>query len=159
MTVSNDVLVYYTITRYAWLLGIPLGITEAFLREGQAEGMWIAGAGLSTVAVGGAILTLGLVQRWGEIFPGWMLGLAGKPVPIRLAVVPATLVSVIVTSAGLMFVRQFLQQGFPAEGWGTTGLELLWPVWGIALGAATLAYYYRRRGPCGVCGRSDVATP
>jgi hypothetical protein len=33
--------------------------------------------------------------------------------------------------------------------------ELLWPVWGVALGAATLAYYYRRRNKCKHCERGD----
>src|SRR5829696_6889547 len=34
---------------------------------------------------------------------------------------------------------------------GTVGE--VWPLWGVALGAATLAYYYRRRGRCSHCGR------
>ena len=33
------------------------------------------------------------------------------------------------------------------------GPTLLFPVWGVALAVATLGYYYRRRGPCSVCGR------
>ncbi len=33
------------------------------------------------------------------------------------------------------------------------GPTLLVPVWGVALAVATLGYYYRRRGPCRVCGR------
>ncbi len=37
--------------------------------------------------------------------------------------------------------------------WAAIAPELLWPVWGAALGAATLAYYYRRRGRCVQCGR------
>jgi hypothetical protein len=63
--------------------------------EGQEIGLWWAGTGLATIAVGGALLTLGLVQRWGEVF-------------IPLAVVPASLISVLVTAAGLMFVRMNL---------------------------------------------------
>jgi len=43
----------YAATRYAWALGIPLGITEGFLREGQAIGLWWAGAALSTLAMAG----------------------------------------------------------------------------------------------------------
>ena len=39
-----------------------------------------------------------------------------------------------------------------ANNWATVGPELLWPLWGAALGAATLAYYYRRRGRCEHCG-------
>jgi hypothetical protein len=37
--------------------------------------------------------------------------------------------------------------------WAALGPELLWPVWGVALAIATLAYYYRRRGRCANCGR------
>jgi hypothetical protein len=33
------------------------------------------------------------------------------------------------------------------------GPTALFPVWGVALAVATLGYYYRRRGPCSVCGR------
>jgi len=38
------------------------------------------------------------------------------------------------------------------------GPTLLFPVWGVALAVATLAYYYRRRDPCSVCGRGRSAT-
>ena len=158
--------VLYAATRWAWALGIPLGISEKFLREGQEIGLWWAGAALATIAVGGAILTLGLIQRWGEVFPRWVPFLRGRRVPITLAVVPASLISVLVTAAGLMFVRLMLV-GTPGdsfnffgeaklslgENWAALAPELLWPIWGAALGAATLAYYYRRRGRCGRCGR------
>ena len=39
-----------------------------------------------------------------------------------------------------------------AKNWAALAPELLWPVWGAALGAATLAYYCRRRGKCRHCG-------
>lgn len=152
----------YAATRWAWALGIPLGISEELLREGQAGGAWMFGAGLATVAVGGAVLTLGLVQPWGEIFPRWIPFLAGKRVPIWLAVVPASLVSVLVTTAGIMFVRLTVTGAFSEtfsfvgeEDWAALAPELLWPIWGAALSAATLAYYYRRRGRCRHCGRDE----
>jgi hypothetical protein len=154
--------IFYALTRWAWALGIPLGISEGFLREGQETGLWWAGASLATIAVGGAILTLGLVQKWGEVFPRWIPFLAARRVPIWLAVVPASLVSVLVTTAGLMFVRltltgrlgAILGEGvLSAENWAALAPELLWPVWGVALGAAALAYYYRRRDKCRHCGR------
>ena len=40
-----------------------------------------------------------------------------------------------------------------AETWAALAPDLLWPLWGAALGAAALAYYYRRRGKCKHCGR------
>lgn len=160
--VSFVVPVLYAVTRGAWALGIPLGISEEFLRYLQAAGLVWAGAGLASVAVGGAVLTLGLLRRWGEVFPMWIPLLAGKGVPIWLAVAPASLVSVLVTTAGLMFVRLTLFGGALSvgeyglaldENWAAIAPELLWPLWGAALGAATLAYYHRRRGTCGHRGR------
>jgi len=150
----------YAATRWAWALGIPLGISQEFFREGQAVGLWWAGAALATVAIIGALLTLGLVQQWGEIFPRWIPILAGRRVPPGLAIVPALLVAILVTTAGLMFVRLTLlgaiSESFTfidEEDWAALAPELLWPFWGVALAAATLAYYYRRRGTCVRCGR------
>ncbi len=159
--VSFVVPILYALTRGAWAVGIPLGITDEFLRELQNTGLVWAGAGLAAIAAGGALLTLGLVQRWGEVFPRWTPFLAGRRVPIPLAVVPASLVSVLVTTAGVMFVRLTLFGSFSVgevtltldENWAAIAPELLWPLWGAALGAATLAYYYRRRGACEHCGR------
>ena len=146
----------YAATRWAWALGIPLGISEEVLREGQATGVWWAGAGLATVATSGAILTLGLIQRWGEVFPRWIPFLSGRRVPPVLAIVPAALVSVLVSAAGLAIVRstllEALDEGF-TENWATVAPALPWPLWGAALAAAALAYYYRRRGRCVHCGR------
>lgn len=146
----------YATTRCAWALGIPLGISEEFLHAGQADGLWIAGACLAMVAIGGALLTLGLVQRWGEIFPRWMVGLAGKRVPPLLAIIPASFVSFIVTSAGLAYARAIITQVNTGNesSWTTMGPEALWPIWGLALATATLAYYYRRRNRCQHCGQA-----
>ncbi len=166
--VAVAVPILYAATRWAWALGIPLGINEELLREAQATGAVWAGAGLATLAVGGAILTLGLVQRWGEIFPRWVPLLSRRRVPVWLAVVPASLVAVLVTNAGLMFVRMSALGTFSLGdsaltlgngNWAAIAPELLWPVWGLALGAATLAYYYRRRGWCTYCGRPSAAGP
>ena len=111
----------YAVTRFAWLLGIPLGIDAAMLRDlHDSGGVW-AGAGLAAFAVVGAVLTLGLVQQWGAVFPRWLPILRGRRVPIRLAVVPATLVSLAVTSAGLGTLAGAgeLLDGFAAEPCGS----------------------------------------
>ncbi|MER6999170.1 hypothetical protein [Streptomyces sp. NPDC000410] len=41
---------------------------------------------LSCLTSGLAFLTVGLVQRWGEAFPRWIPGAAGRPVPARVIV-------------------------------------------------------------------------
>lgn len=144
----------YAITRWIWVAGFPLGISEDFHAEGMADGSLWAGAWLASFALVGTVLTLGLVQRWGEVFPRWMPLLSGRTVPVGLAVVPASLVSVVVTSGGLGMVKSLIGGAIEldSETWAMAGPALLWPLWGLALAAGTLAYYLRRRGMCGSCG-------
>jgi hypothetical protein len=157
--------VFYALTRYAWALGLALGMSAEELRRGQERGTWIAGLFLATFGLVGAVLMLGLVQRWGEVFPRWMIGLAGRRIPIALALVPASLVSVLLIVGGIAIWSGLDQmvaalvaggaedRGIIGELIFQVGPTLLFPLWGVALAVATLGYYYRRRGPCSVCGR------
>ena len=110
--------VLYAITRYAWALGIPLGMSEEHLRSGQESGMWISGLFLATFGLVGALLMLGLVQRWGEVFPRWMIGLAGRRVPIGLAVVPASIVAVLLMVGGITIWSVYAQMADAAAASG-----------------------------------------
>ena len=162
---------FYAITRYAWALEFSLGVTEEYLRQGQEKGMWISGLFLASFGLVGCIFMLGLVQRWGEVFPRWMIGLAERRVPIALAIIPASLISVLLVVGGIV-----IGSGLPgmAANLAATGVEgqaifwgiffqvgptLLFPLWGVALAVATLGYYYRWRGPCKVCGRGGLSQP
>jgi hypothetical protein len=87
------------------------------------------------------------------VFPRWLVGLAGRPVPIMLAVVPASVVSVFVTSASLGLLTDPAFLSLLGTGGTAAAPMLLWPLWGVALGAATVAYHLRRRGRCPRCGR------
>jgi hypothetical protein len=156
--VAMVVPVLYALTRYAWALGFPLGMSEEYHRLGQERGEWILGLFLANFGLVGAVLMLGLVQRWGEVFPRWMIGLAGRRVPIALAVVPASIMSVLFMVGGIAMWSGLDQMaaGAVATGqdvWIVVGPVLLFPVWAVALAVATLGFYYRRRGPCSVCGR------
>jgi len=94
-----------------------------------------------------------------------MIGLAGRRVPIALAVVPASIVSVLLSVGGIGIWSGLDQMVANLVAGGAEDIEiigaiifqlgptLLFPVWGVALAVATLGYYYRRRGPCSVCGR------
>ncbi|WP_051392862.1 hypothetical protein [Glycomyces arizonensis] len=146
----------YCATRWAWALGFSLGIDPDFYREGREEGLWLAGASLATLGAVGAVLTLGLIQRWGEVFPRWMIGLRGRRVPPMLAVAPAVLVSALVTSAAGMYLRLVAIDGVTASTWPLTLPEVFWVVWGGALFTAAMAYHRRRRGACAVCDRARL---
>ncbi|WP_256839203.1 hypothetical protein [Ornithinimicrobium faecis] len=157
--VAFSVPLVYCLTRWAWALGFSLGIDPAFYQEGKEDGLWLAGAGLATFGLFGAILTLGLIQRWGEVFPRWMIGLAGKRVPPMLAVVPASLVAVLVTAAGFMYIRIVISRGVTAASWPMELPETLWVVWGAALFTAAMAYHQRRRAACDRCleGSAEIS--
>jgi hypothetical protein len=43
---------------------------------------------------------------------------------------------------------------FSPSNWAPFGPAFLWPLWGVALAAAALAYYLRRRGACRDCHRT-----
>ncbi|WP_328789115.1 hypothetical protein [Streptomyces sp. NBC_00273] len=140
----------YDVTRVAWFFGYPMGITDAFLEDMQdTPGMLGIGLGLAIASTVGGVLTHGLVAHWGEVWPRWVPFKAGKPVALATAIVPALLVSVVLVPGGLQMIRG----GDQPFGWGTNYPAMLWVVWGAALGAATLAYYLRRRGTCGYCAR------
>ncbi|HZG90738.1 MAG TPA: hypothetical protein VEZ42_11045, partial [Pseudonocardia sp.] len=130
----------YVLVRVTWLtpwpLGVPPGTEDAVVGAMRLQGLLLGGAALA-----GAVLTTGLVARWGEVWPRWMPGLRGRPVPVAAAVVPATLVAVLLSSAAVPMAVLAVELG-----------ELLMllmfplPVWGPALGIAALGYALRRTG-------------
>jgi hypothetical protein len=68
--------------------------------------------------------------------------------------IPASIVAAAVLPAGISVTAMGLQRGMlTADLWGAVGPSFLWPLWSVALAAATYAYWLRRRGPCGVCGQ------
>ncbi|MEU7589512.1 NYN domain-containing protein [Micromonospora sp. NPDC049230] len=139
----------YEITRVAWFFGHPLGISRDFLTMMQdTDGMLWVGLGCAIASVLGGVLTHGLVSRWGEVYPRWIWFKAGRPVPPALAIVPASLVAVVLIPAGLMMLWDLDIH----EGWGLRLPSVPWVLWGVALGAATVTYHLRRRGTCSHCG-------
>lgn len=138
----------YALTRLTWLV-YPLGFDRETWEAANESNTALPGTWLGAFAVVGAVLTLGLTQLWGEVFPRWVPGLAGRRVPVSLAVVPAGLIALILVPAGISMIRGVLgpQSAFdPVADWAAYGPTLLWPFWGLTLGAATLAYALRRRG-------------
>jgi hypothetical protein len=149
VAVAVAVPAFYALTRLAWAVGIPFGVSDEFLVE-LGSGKY-AGLGLAVAALVGCVLTVGLVRRWGEVFWSWVPGLGGRRVPVAMAVVPAVFVGSVVFSAGLAFWRLVLvgeldeTPGAVAD-WAAWLPELFWPVWGVALAVAGLAHAARRAG-------------
>ncbi|GAA3792757.1 hypothetical protein GCM10022226_10030 [Sphaerisporangium flaviroseum] len=113
----------------------------------ETPGMLEVGLGCAIASICGCVLTHGLVHRWGEVYPRWVWFKAGERVPPALAVIPASIVAVVLIPAGLMNVRM----GVDLATWGANAPSMLWIVWGAALGAAACAYGLRRRGTCRYC--------
>ncbi|MEU0238055.1 hypothetical protein ABZ234_10220 [Nocardiopsis sp. NPDC006198] len=149
-------LVYPSI-RIPWLFGVPVGMSrEDFAVLSADPFTLVIGVGLGSAGIVGAVLMLGLVQRWGVRFPRWTAGLAGRRVPVPLAVVPATLVAVALVAMGRSSVTEVLAGGAGSMLSSSTVHVVVFSsmgLWGTALGVATAAYLVRRRSECGRCGR------
>ncbi|RKT18647.1 hypothetical protein BX285_3077 [Streptomyces sp. 1114.5] len=113
--------------------------------------------GLSVVTEALALLTLGLVSGWGEVFPSWVPVLRGRRVPPLAAVIPATLGGLtLVALFDPMPLAWFDLLGFAeapyANGWWQalarvcTSTAMLWGPITLAL---TYSYYRRRRRTAG----------
>ncbi|WP_242215659.1 hypothetical protein [Bacillus cereus group sp. BfR-BA-01383] len=149
----------YAIVRLAWAAGIPLGMSNAAAMSISSQSLSerMTEAVLGGLPICGAILTWGLIQKWGEKFPHWFYYLGGKRVPIWFAVIPATCASVLLILAGLkispIILSKILDGSINTGNWGELGPSLFWLPWGIALGLATISYCQRRRGQCKYCKR------
>lgn len=143
----------YGLVRMTWATPWPqgLGPGDETLLEG---GIRVFGLCLGLAALSGAWLTLGLISPWGRVWPRWVPGLRGRPVPVLAAVVPASVVSVALCGAAVSLAVMAVREG------------ALWllvfipaPIWGPALLLATYAYYRDRTDPlpeAGELGRSSA---
>ena len=157
--------VFYASTRLSWAFGVPFGVSDDFLTDMEADepDIFVAGALIATMALGGAVLTYGLVARWGERWPFWVPRLHGRPVRPFVAIVPGAVVSVLMVSAGVGWYHAalagYLPEGALDDDWGTVAFGALLPLWGVALAFATYAYWLRRRTTCRSCGRGSTGSP
>lgn len=129
----------YGLVRMSWLTPWPIGMSATEL-AGTPE-IRLHGVLLGLAALCGALLTYGLIARWGEVWPRWMPGVRGRPVPVRAAVVPGALVATLFACAAAPFAAQVIAEGEP-----TMLLLFPFPLWAVALGTAVLGYALRRRG-------------
>ena len=126
------------------LPGVPLGLYVVLL---------------SIVSELLAFTAVGLVSRWGEVFPRWIPGLRGRVVPRLVAVVPAALGATVLTLLWTWVAISF-SLGRRIDGGPLTGNPVLsfhdWQglvavvayapllLWGPLLGGVTVSYWRRR---------------
>jgi hypothetical protein len=127
-----------------WLTPWPFWVSAEQL-EAHPE-MRIFGLSLGFAAVGGSILTLGLLLRWGSVYPRRLPWLGGKPVSPTWPTVLAVVVGAAVTVAGRSMIQLALQGSVLPLAAVETLLILPFWAWGPLLIAAGIAYYRRRTG-------------
>lgn len=132
----------YGLLRMTWLTPWPFGMDPAVF-VAMPE-MRLHGLLLGLAALSGAVLTTGLVARWGEVWPRWMPVVRGRPVPLAAAVVPGGVVAALFTVAAVPMMIMTIGSG---DLWGLIVFPFI--VWGPALGIAVSGYALRRGGTVG----------
>ena len=142
--------------RMAMAVGIPVGVSDQLRHERYGFPGWgtVYVFGLTFLLVGLALLTLGLVQRWGEVVPRWIPVIGTRRVPPLAAVVASGTGAVGLT---LLWASAMANV---EEIWAVYGLDgadralmlacyapLL--LWGPLLAAVTVSYHRRHRRPVG----------
>ncbi|MEV0178988.1 hypothetical protein AB0I54_06725 [Streptomyces sp. NPDC050625] len=132
--------------RLALAAGLP--VTSEPLRTGWGVAYVLI---LTAVTEGLALLTLGLVQPWGEVVPRWIPLIGGRPVRPLAAVVPALVGAFLLFALSLLV--GFVQGRNLADDVLTdTGAQTILLVacyapllaWAPLLAVSAIAYYRRR---------------
>ncbi|WP_423462414.1 hypothetical protein ACO229_18370 [Promicromonospora sp. MS192] len=126
----------YALVRLTWLtpwpqLGFDMDLSTRIWGLTLSSGAWL-----------GVVLTLGLIRPWGEVFPRWMPGLAGRRVPIAAAAVPGGLIAVTLIFSVVPMLVLFGSQS-PAEAIVGAVVFPCW-YWGPALALAVWGYVAHR---------------
>jgi hypothetical protein len=138
----------------------------AQLSVGFGDIMYETGASLIVFEAGfilaGTLLPLALVHRFGLVWPGWVLPLAGRRVPRWLVLGPGLVFGGMMTlyfGFGLAQMVGELVSGTAEYGDGIGSAAFLWTsvlaylVWGVGLTVASVARFRATRPSCRTCGR------
>ena len=131
--------------RIALVVGLPLTNTEV-------GGFWMRLyiVSLSLVSEGAALMTLGLVQPWGEVAPRWIPWIGGRRVRPLAAFIPAMTGAMFLTALWSwvfwgIAVNEFYDYFNGPQGVLVTACYLPLLLWGPLLGVVAVAYLRRRR--------------
>ncbi|MET8090858.1 hypothetical protein [Micromonospora sp. NPDC005220] len=131
-----------------WVLGVPVGISQRELTDIQQNLSTQTGVAITLVPPLAGLLVLGLVQRWGQLFPRWVPGLHGRQVPRRLAVIPAAVVALTLVTYGVLSIAVLVGELLTGDtrwsdvwdGWAVTATLLVFLGWGVSLAVTTVGY-------------------
>ncbi|PWR09503.1 hypothetical protein DKT68_12155 [Micromonospora acroterricola] len=154
----------FSVPHALWLAGVPFGISAELIHAAEDDLSWTVGLSITLAPLAGGLLTLGLAQRWGQVFPHWLPVLGGHRVPRALALVPATVVALALIAYGLIgiwVVASALAAGTTrwselAEGWLAAGTVLVFLAWGCCLAVATYGYRLVTVPVCAACDPSPA---
>ncbi|MGN9788132.1 hypothetical protein ACTMTF_42425 [Nonomuraea sp. ZG12] len=127
----------YGLYRLTWLTPWPVQDLQG---GSLTMAMRLQGSVIAVSALIAAVLTLGLISKWGEVFPRWIPILGGRPVPVGFPVIAGGLMAGLFFLAGTGMVINAIERD-------TLSALLLfpYPLWAVLLGAAVFAYWLRRR--------------
>ncbi|EPH39569.1 hypothetical protein ABT390_05480 [Streptomyces aurantiacus] len=161
----------WSVVKTVWLFGgDAISVSgEAWQDEVESEASGaartLATVGIDVTVLGallGIFLLLGLLHRWGQVFPRWTLPLAGRRVPRLLPLIPAwltgfslALYGTLLTAGSLLMAAGVLPKPDP-DGVFTSGTGLAWMVafgglafgglgWGLLIAARSYAARTRPR--------------
>jgi hypothetical protein len=131
--------------------GADLGTSPAWREFQQVPGPGtVYMLTLSLLSIGAALLTLGLVQPWGEWVPRGVPVLGGRRVPTAAALIPAVAGAVLVVAIGVASVINWERiigfAGRPTPGWYELAVAAYLPtlLWGPFVLIAAYGYWRRR---------------
>ena len=137
-----------------WRIPLALGLSMGMLQDGKpmhvtgGESVYVVCLSVAAEAV--ALLSLGLVRRWGEVVPAWVPVLGGRPIPRLAVVVPAMTGALALTiiwgyATANLFI--FVKPGFSNGWWEALLAACYLPLllWGPLLFALALNYHHRHR--------------
>lgn len=141
-----------------WRIALGLGVPMGFAEGGEmADFPHPIGTpyvfALSVVCELFALLAIGLVRPWGEVFPRWFPLVGGRRVPVPFAVGTASLGAAAVTALGLVGASGWTDAMADSDsphgfaGAVMTAAYAPFLAWGPLLAVLTVHYYRRRTVP------------
>jgi glycerol-3-phosphate acyltransferase PlsY len=124
---------------------------------------------LSILSEALAFTAIGLIARWGEVFPRWIPFLRGRRVPTKVTAILAaigatvltlgTVLTLVTELMGTTIRGDDLPANYPSEigGWQTAWFYVCYApliLWGPLLAVLTIAYWKRHRVPQNMLARA-----